>query len=150
MTTETFLLLNLVLAFYNIGTIWAHEIDIFRSWKLLDPKTFLNVQTVHWKKLPFWIFIPLAFSFIGSILLFWYHPEGIPTWEIFGSFLLQFTSHILTAIFWGQWQAKLSEDNLGSGSPYLDKILRTHWIRTALINAYGFMLLLMTIQVFAK
>ena len=26
------LVLNLALAFYNVGTIWAHEIDIFRSW----------------------------------------------------------------------------------------------------------------------
>jgi hypothetical protein len=25
---------NLALAFYNVGTIWAHEIDTFRSWKL--------------------------------------------------------------------------------------------------------------------
>lgn len=31
-----FLLLNLALGFYNLGTIWAHEIDIFRSWDLLS------------------------------------------------------------------------------------------------------------------
>jgi hypothetical protein len=37
---KVFLLLNLALAFYNAGTIWAHEIDIFRSWKLLDPRNF--------------------------------------------------------------------------------------------------------------
>lgn len=36
MTKEIFLLLNLVLAFYNVGTIWAMEIDIFRNWKVLD------------------------------------------------------------------------------------------------------------------
>ena len=29
MTPEVFLLLNLVLAFYNVGTIWAHEV----GWK---------------------------------------------------------------------------------------------------------------------
>ena len=33
MNTTTFLVLNLALAFYNVGTIWAHEVDIFRSWK---------------------------------------------------------------------------------------------------------------------
>ena len=77
MTTNIFLLLNLVLAFYNIGTIWALEIDIFRSWKFLDTKTFHIVQGVHWKKLPYWVFIPVGFSFIGTIALFWYHPDKI-------------------------------------------------------------------------
>jgi hypothetical protein len=146
MTTEIFLLLNLVTAFYNVGTIWAHEVDIFRSWKLLDIKTFPIVQKVHWKKITYWIFIPVGLSFIGSILLFWYHPGKIPLWEIWVAFAIQFLCHILTAIFWGQWQASLSKDALGSASPYLDKILKTHWIRTALINIYGLMLLYMTIQ----
>jgi len=146
MTKEIFLVLNLALAFYNVGTIWAHEIDIFRSWKLLDPKTFHSVQLVHWKKVPYWVFIPVAFSFAGAIVLFWYHPDNISILEIWIAFGFQFVSHILTAIFWGQWQAKLSNDTLGGASPWLAKILKTHWIRTALINAYGLMLLYMTIQ----
>jgi hypothetical protein len=90
MTTEIFLLLNLALAFYNVGTIWAHEIDIFRTWKLLDPKTFHNVQGVHWKKLPYWVFIPVGLSFIGAIAIFWYHPDKISNWEIWLAFTVQF------------------------------------------------------------
>ena len=148
MTKEIFLLLNLVLAFYNVGTIWAHEIDIFRTWKLLDLKTFHTVQTVHWKKLPYWVFIPVGISFIGAIALFWYHSDKIPNFEIWVAFSVQFLSHLLTAIFWGQWQAKLSNDNLGAASPFLTKILKTHWLRTALINAYALMLLYMAIQTF--
>lgn len=146
MTKELFLILNLVIAFYNIGTIWAHEIDIFRSWRLLEPGAFINVQSKHWKKLPFWIFIPVAFSFIGGIALFWYHPDIIPIGEIWLAFLVQLVSHILTITFWGPWQAKLSKDTRGGESPYLAKILKTHWIRTALINIYGIVLLIMTIQ----
>ena len=146
MPKEVFLLMNLVLAFYNVGTIWAHEVDIFRSWKLLDPKTFTAVQGVHWKKLPYWIFIPVGLALIGSIGLLWYHPYRIPGWEIRIAFGFQFLSLSLTAAFWGRWQAKLSRDKLGGASPYLGLILRTHWIRTALINAYGLMLLHMTLQ----
>ena len=146
MTKEIFLLLNLVLAFYNVGTIWAMEIDIFRNWKVLDPKNFHAVQGVHWKRLPFWIFIPLGLALIGSILLFGYHPDKIPSWEIGFPFGFQIVSHILTALFWGQWQNKLSKDDSGGKSLYLAKILKTHWIRTALWNACGLMLLFMTIQ----
>lgn len=146
MTKEIFLILNLALAFYNAGTIWAHEIDIFRTWKFIDEKTFHIVQKAHWGKLPYWVFIPVGISFIGSAILFWYHPDKISIIEIWIAFASQFLSHLLTGIFWGPWQAKLSKDELGGASPYLKKILKTHWIRTALINAYGLMLLYMTIQ----
>lgn len=145
MTKEIFLLINLSLAFYNVGTIWAHEIDIFRTWKFLDPKTFRAVQTVHWHKLTFWVFIPVGLALVGSILLFWYHPDSVPIWQIWVAFLFQIVSHLLTAVFWGRWQAKLSTDDQGGASPYLTKILKTHWIRTILINGYGFMLLYITI-----
>jgi hypothetical protein len=147
MTPEIFLVLNLALAFYNVGTIWAHEIDIFRSWKLLsDPQIFHTVQSVHWKKLPYWVFIPVALSFIGSIALFRYHPNEIRNWEIWMAFTFQLLSHLLTAITWGQWQAKLSKDKEGNASPWLAKILKTHWIRTLLISAYALALFYMTIQ----
>ena len=99
------------------------EVDIFHSWKLLSVD-FNKVQTVHWKKLPYWIFTPVALAFTGSIALFWYHPAGSPAWAIWGTFLFQFASLVLTPIFWGQWQAKLSKDPLGSKSPYFPKIGR--------------------------
>jgi len=147
MTPQIFLLLNLCLAFYNTGTIWAHEADIFRTWKLIPPVAFHIVQNAHWKKLPYWVFIPVGLAFIGSIVLFWYHPPTIPVSGIAIAFSFQFLSHILTALFWGQWQAKLAKDALGNASPYLQKILKTHLIRTFLINAYAFTLLYITVMV---
>jgi hypothetical protein len=140
MNPLAFLLLNLALGFYNVGTIWAMEIDIFRSWKLVGAD-FHRIQKAHWRKLPYWIFIPVGLSFAGSIALFWYHPVGSPSWTRWGVFLSQSLSLFLTALFWGQWQAKLSKDPLGSQSPYLTKILRTHWVRTLLINLSAFILL---------
>ncbi len=81
----TFLLLNLALAFYLVGAIWAHEVDIFRNWRVLDPENFLRVQTVHWKKLPYWIFAPLGLALAGSTALIWVHPAGSPAWAIWGN-----------------------------------------------------------------
>lgn len=147
MNPRVYLLLNLVLAFYNVGTIWAHETDIFRSWKLIDPKDFLRVQTAHWRKLPFWIFIPVGLGLAGSIALVWYHPPGSPVWGIAGAVLCQGLSLVLTGIFWGPWQAGLSRDPLGPKSPYLAKILKTHWVRTLLINVNALVILVWTITV---
>ncbi|MBV8343477.1 MAG: hypothetical protein JO190_00600 [Candidatus Eremiobacteraeota bacterium] len=135
-----FLLLNLALGFYNVGTIWAHEVDIFRSWQYVGAD-FHRVQQVHWAKLPYWVLAPVALAFAGSLALIWYHPAGSPIWALAGVFGCQFASVILTALTWGPWQAALSRDPLGSRSPYLRRILRTHWLRTALITASGFLLL---------
>ena len=142
-----FLISNLALAFYNTGTIWAMEIDIFRSWKLLDKQSFDAVRKAHWKKIPYWIFIPVGVALLGSIALVRYHPDGSPAWAIWGNIGCQLCSHILTAFFWGPWQAKLSLDPEGSGSQLLGKILKTHWIRTVLINAYAAILFAWTIIV---
>jgi hypothetical protein len=133
MTPTVFLLLNLILAFYNVGTIWAHELDIFRTWKLIDAKDFPNVQMAHWRKLPYWVFTPVGLSLAGSVALVLYHPGNSPIWAIWGNLICQILAIVLTAAFWGQWQAKLSKDPRGSGSPYLNRILATHWIRTLLI-----------------
>jgi hypothetical protein len=129
---KTFLLLNLALGFYNVGTIWAHEIDIFRSWQLVGP-AFHQIQEAHWRKLPYWALAPVAVAFFGSIALLWYHPARSPASAIGGVFACQLASAILTALYWGRWQAALSRDPLGAQSPFLSRILRTHWIRTALI-----------------
>jgi hypothetical protein len=144
-----FLLLNLALSFYLVGAIWAVEVDIFRSWKLIDPKDFHHLQSVHWRKLPYWVFAPLALALLGSVTLIWYHPEDSPGWAIWGNLGCQLASHLLTAIFWGRWQAELSKDPRGPDSPYLAKILATHWIRTGLISSYGFILLAWAICVLA-
>ena len=141
MSSKIFLFLNLALGFYNVGTIWAMEVDIFRSWKLISVEDFHNVQKTHWKKLPYWIFTPVGLALVGSIILFWYHPINSPIWAIWTVFLAQAISLILTGIFWGRWQAKLSQDPLGPKSPYLAKILKTHWVRTFLINLSAIALL---------
>jgi hypothetical protein len=135
------LLGNLALAFYLAGAIWAHELDIFRTWKLVSPGDFLKIQSTHWRKLPYWVFAPLGLALTGSIALVSIHPAGSPRWAIWGNLGCQLTSHGLTAFFWGRWQGMLSRDTSGPASPYLKKILATHWVRTLLINAYAFILL---------
>ena len=149
MSPTGFFLLNLVLAFYNAGTIWAHEVDIFRTWKLIGPDQFHLVQRTHWRKLPYWIFAPVGFGLAGGIALIWFHPAGSPFWGIWGGVSCQILSLVLTAIFWGRWQGQLARDGRGPQSPYLDKILKTHWVRTLLINANALILLAWAFALFS-
>jgi hypothetical protein len=141
MSPTTFLLVNLALAFYLVGCIWAHEVDIFRNWRVLDPENFARLQAMHWRKLPYWVFAPLAAAFAGSVALVGYHPVNSPPWAIWGNLACQLASHVLTAVLWGPWQGKLARDGTGGRSVYLVRILKTHWIRTLLVTAYGAILL---------
>jgi hypothetical protein len=149
MSEAAFLLLNLALAFYNVGTIWAHEVDIFRAWRLLDAQTFHAVQRAHWQKLPYWIFTPVGLASIGGVALVWVRPAGAPLWAIYGALFCQALALVLTAIFWGRWQAALAQDPRGADSPYLALILRTHWVRTLLINATAVLLLICALAALA-
>ena len=106
------------------------------------------MQTTHWRKLPYWIFTPVGLALIGGIALVWYHPRSSPVWAIYANLACQILAIVLTAFLWGRWQAKLSKDPLGSRSPYLKKILATHWIRTLLINASALILLAWALQIF--
>jgi hypothetical protein len=135
-----FLLFNVALAFYNVGTIWAHEVDIFRTWRMLDASDFHRVQAAHWRKLPYWVFIPVGLALAGSIVLAWYRPDA-PLWPIWCAIGCQLASHVLTAVLWGRWQAKLSRDPAGPNSRYLAKFMSTHWLRTLLITASALFLL---------
>lgn len=139
-----FLLVTLALAFYNVGTVWAHEIDIFRSWQHVG-EHFRDVQAVHWQKLPYWVFAPVGLAYGASIALFWFHPARMPHGGIVAFFAAQTLSIILTARYWGPWQAALSRDPAGAQSQSLRKILRTHWVRTALITFAGLALLASTV-----
>ena len=138
----TFLLFNVAISLYNVGVIWAHEVDIFRSWRLVPADGFQTVQGVHWRKLPYWVFTPYALSIAGGLALLVYHPQGAPTWTLAGNATCQVLALLLTGVMWAPWQYKLSQDSLGPRSRYLDYILRTHWIRTSLITAAGACLLI--------
>jgi hypothetical protein len=141
MTANLLLVLVLALAWYNVGTIWAHEVDIFRSWALVGPEQFQVVQAAHWRKLPYWVFMPVGLTLAGSLALLWYHPTRTPMWAVVGNAACQTLSLALTGLMWGPWQARLSRDALGPTSPFLARILATHWIRTTLITTGGCLLL---------
>ena len=131
-----------------MGTIWAHEIDIFRTWKLIGNAQFHQVQEVHFRKLAYWIFAPVGLALLGNLALIWYRPNDSPAWCVWAALVLQSLSAGLTAVFWGRWQAKLAKDERGADSPYLAKILETHWVRTLLINGYAIVFLIWAAKVF--
>jgi hypothetical protein len=86
MSPAALLLPNLALASYAVGAIWVHEVDICRSWTLVDSAAFGQLQLRYWQTLPSWVFLPVGLMFLGSISLLWYHPAASPRWGVWGAF----------------------------------------------------------------
>jgi hypothetical protein len=149
MTPRLFLLLNLALAFYNVGTIWAHEVDIFRSWKLVSAGDFHRVQAVHWRKLPYWVLAPAGVALLGAFAMLRYQVADSPPALVWCAVACQVATLALTVILWGRWQAKLARDDAGPNSQYLARILSTHWLRTSLVTIYAVVLLGWTVDAMA-
>ena len=141
-----FLLANVALAFTIVGFVWAHQVEIFRSWRLIDARSFRAVHAAHWQTLPIWV-VPIGLGLAGSIALIWYHPAGSPAWAIWASVLCQVITQVLTLFFWGRWQAQLRGDSNGPASPVLDRLIRTHWLRAVLTSAYAAILIVWTVTV---
>jgi len=113
-------------------TIWyqfgPHEIIFSEHGNWLMPEHFCCTAH-HWRKLPYWVFIPVDYPLQAQSLYFRYHPDKNCDLGSMGRFATHF-SHTFLLLFPGRHgRARLSKDPLGARSPYLKKILRTHWIR---------------------
>lgn len=139
------LLITFALSFYGLGLIWAIETLIFPGWALLpDLPTFEKVRGAHWKIIPYLVFIPIGLLFVLTIALLWY----MPLLPIILAFFFQLFSHILTGLTFGRWQARIAIEHQGPNSPFLKKILATHWIRTTLVTLNAAALLWAVLIVF--
>jgi hypothetical protein len=108
---------------------------------LVGAGEFHRIQEVHWRKLPYWVLTPFGLALLGSFALVACHPPMSPAWGIWRNVVVQVLALLLTGLFWGRWQARLSQDSAGRRSPYLEVVLRTHWVRTLLLNVAGLALL---------
>jgi len=150
MVSSIILLLSTVaLSFYGVGVIWAMELDVFRTWALLNDVEELNrVRGAHWKKLPYFVFVPIGLLLILNIALFWYHPATTPLFLVGLALGIHLLSDVLTAFMWGRWQGQLTFEHHGPDSPLLARLIKTHWIRTLLVTSNGIILLWAAIATF--
>ena len=124
MTPETFLLLNLAAAFYNVGAIWTRE-----------------SERVQARKVSYRVFIPVAAAPLGSLSAMLYHPAEWPIWPAWFGVACQVTALGVAVVFWRRGRANPSEDEPSLENPPLGMRRSPHWIRAVLITSYAIVLL---------
>jgi hypothetical protein len=127
------LLLTLVLGWYHVGFVWLVQTVCWPLFAYVGPNEFDAYHHAWWRGIRYVLFIPSALIFIGTILLLFWTPPGLSHWIIWIALAQYVLIYVLTAAWWGPQQAKLTRTD----TPPFGLIIKTHWVRTALVTGYA-------------
>lgn len=131
------LLVTSALGLYAVGNVWLVQTVCYRLWPLVGQREAFSYHIAWWHSIWGVLFGPSAIVVLGAVALLWMHPSTVnvrPVW--LGLILLLFTS-IGTAAWWAPLMARLVAPNGAMLVGDYQLLMSTHWIRVALISAYG-------------
>jgi hypothetical protein len=131
------LVLTTALAWYHVGFVWLVQVVAWPLFGYVGPNEFEKYHQAWWKGIRYVLFVPSGLAFAGGVLLLFVRPASVPEWLIVVGLSLYVLTYVLTAVWYGPQQAKLHDTK----SPQFRLINETHWIRTALVSAYGLSML---------
>ena len=131
------LLVTSALGLFGVGNVWLVQLVCYRLWPYVGQREAFNYHIAWWHSIWGVLFGPSAIVVLGAVALFWVRPANLnvrPVWV--GLALLALTS-VGTAAWWAPLMARLITAD-GRMLPYdYQLLMSTHWIRVALITAYG-------------
>ena len=131
------LLCAVAFGWYHTGFIWLVQVVAWPLFGYVGPKEFERYHQAWWRGIRFILFIPSALAGVAGLWLLFVRPVGVPEWLVALAFTAYVLTYVVTAIWFGPQQAALND----ACSPRFELILRTHWLRTALVTANALCLL---------
>ena len=150
MTRGRLLLLGTsALGLYAVGNVWLVQLVCYRLWAYVGRAEAYAYHIAWWHSIWGVLFVPSGLLFFGALALPWLRqgdPDGRLAWL---GLVLQLVTAVGTASWWAPLMARLvSESGIMLARDY-SLLMSTHWIRLALVTAYGltyyFMLLRSTL-----
>ena len=83
------------------------------------------------------ILAPAVFLVLASVLMLRWRPAGVPGWAVWLGLALQMALVFGTALWWGPLMARLSTPESGLVQSLYPMLVATHWLRVAIVTAYG-------------
>jgi hypothetical protein len=139
---HSLLLVNFAIAFYNVGTVWLVQLSCYPLWAVVGRGEFEAYHEAWWHSIWGVILGPGLFGFMGAWAMLRWLPARVSASTVWLGIALQVAVYLLTAIWWGPLMARLVEVVDPTGTPTLlfRLLLSTHWLRVALITAYGLLM----------
>jgi hypothetical protein len=145
------LLLNFAVAFYNVGTIWLVQVTCYPLWAVVGRGEFAAYHEAWWHSIWGVILGPASLGLVGAVAMLWWRPPRVSRRAVWLGVGLTVAVLLLTVIWWAPLMARLAQavDVSGAWTPDFRLLLSTHWLRVALVTAYGVLLFFMARASFA-
>src|ERR1700730_3361201 len=133
MTRSQWLLaVTALLGVYGVGQIWLVQLSSYHLFTFVGAREFEAYHWAWWRSIWGPVLVPSGVLFIGSTLMLWMRPPGVPAWTVWLAFGLQLLMALGTAIWWGPLMARLAGPDTGLILPLYRQLMVTHWIRVLL------------------
>lgn len=145
-TSQRVLLGAVAFGLYGVGQIWLAQSLCYRLWPLVGNATFFAYQTAWWHSIWFVIFVPSGLAFFAALALPWLRPPGVNISLLWTGLGVQVLLYVLTAIWWGPLMSRMSTPEQGLSPDNYHLLMTTHWLRVAIVTAYGLVALWTLVQ----
>lgn len=161
---KSLLLLNLGLSSIGIGQIWLVQLSAYPLWAHVGPKEFHAYHIFWWHSIWMPIFIPAGAAIVATITMFWFRPPKVSRSLIWIACIILFVTYSLTYLWWAPLMALIGAtpeevNGILHWAPYVNNmgwnnetqqqlynlLINSHWLRVALITAYGILIFYMSI-----
>jgi hypothetical protein len=135
--SQLILLAAVALSLYGVGNVWPVQVSSYRLYTHVGAREFHEYHLAWWHSIWAVILAPAIALFLTAAVMLWWRPPGVPTWSIWVGFALQLALVLGTSAWWGPLMARLEDANGSLDIERYRLLLSTHWLRVALVTAYG-------------
>lgn len=125
------------LGLYAVGNVWLVQLVCYRLWAHVGRSESFGYHIAWWHSTWGVLFVPAGLVFLGTLALLWMRPPGVSRGLVWVGLTLQMVIYASTAAWWAPLMARLVTPDSGMSLHDYDLLMSTHWIRLALITAYG-------------
>jgi len=131
------LFVTCMLSVYGVGQVWLVQLSSYRLWGFVGAREFHDYHAAWWRSIWGVVLAPAALVAAGAALMVWRPAPGVPSWATWLGLALQVALLAGTAFWWGPLMARLEAPD---GALLIERyrlLMKTHWLRVALVTAYA-------------
>lgn len=140
------LLLTIALALVGAGQVWTVQTLCYKVWPYVGTNAFYDYHLAWWRSIWTAIFIPASLALIGTVALLRWRPPQTDVRLVWAGVGLQVLLYAMTAAWWGPLMGRLATRTEGLLQNRYDLLMSTHWLRVAIVSAYGLVACWMLVQ----
>jgi hypothetical protein len=109
LANDLILLFALAFALYRVGDAWTFQVVLFPLWRIVRFEDFPAYHRKHFHSIFGVIFVPMGFSAVGAVLLWFFPPPLAPRWLLATAVGLQ-AILFLSLLYWVPLQLKIERE----------------------------------------